>query len=67
MKNEYFIPVMDKVEMAILQDEILVKFYESLKENIKEKKDIAQMDLIIASKKKEIDFNKNYVKFAQTL
>jgi hypothetical protein len=53
--------------LAILQDEILVKFYESLKIGIKEKKDIAQMDLIIDGKKKEIEFNKNYVKFASTL
>jgi hypothetical protein len=59
--------LIEKIELAILQDEILVKFYESLKENMKEKKDIAQMDLIIDGKKKEIEFNKNYVKFASTL
>lgn len=67
MNKELMPKLIEKVELAILQDEVLVKHYEQLKTNIKEKKDIAQMDLIIESKKKEIEFNKNYVKFASTL
>lgn len=59
--------LIQKVELAILQDEILVKFYESLKDKLTKKEEIAQMDLLIQGKNKEIEFNKNYVKFASTL
>ena len=59
--------LIQKVELAILQDEILVKFYESLKDKLTKKEEIAQMDLLIQGKNIEIEFNKNYVKFASTL
>lgn len=59
--------LIEKVELAILQDEILVKFYESLKTKLTKKEEIAQMDLLIQGKNKEIEFNKNYVKFASTI
>lgn len=67
MNKELMPKLIEKVELAILQDEVLVLHYEALKGNMSKKEDIAQMDLIIDSKKKEIEFNKNYVKFASTI